>query len=232
MPILIFAFVLFAAVVPGLAWLFFFLKEDIHPEPKRLILYTFGMGVLVSVPIIMVQVAGQALILSTIESIIILILFLALVEETFKFLAAYVSVGKHPAFDEPVDAMIYMIVAALGLATAENLFVLADLVGTKGLVAFTEIVDIAVLRFVGATFLHALTSGLVGYYWARGKILGSVKKLVAVGIIIATLVHLGFNILILTFQDIDFLIYPSLFLIGASFFLFKDFEKLRKQSLL
>ncbi len=226
-PILTFAFVLFAAIAPGLAWLFFFLKEDLHPEPKRLIFYTFGMGVIASVPIVLVQLAGQALILGTVASIIVVILFLAFIEEVFKFIAAYLSVNKHPEFDEPVDAMIYMIVAALGLATAENLFVLADIVNTQGVTAFAEIADVAVLRFVGATFLHALTSGLVGYYWARGRLRKTVKKSVAFGIAVATLIHLGFNALILLFQNIDFLVYPSLFLIGASFLLFKDFEKLK-----
>ncbi len=228
MGILLFVFIPLAALAPGFAWLFFFLKEDVHPEPKRLIVYVFGMGMIASIPIVLLQIAGQA-IFSPFSALIVLI-FLALVEEAVKFGAAYFAIAKHPAFNEPIDAMIYMIVAALGLATAENLFVLADTIGVRGITAMTDIVDVVVLRFVGATFLHALASGLMGYYWAVGKLRNSVGKYVMIGIAVATIVHVIFNTLILTFQNIDFLIYPSLFLVGASFFLFKDFEKLKARS--
>ncbi len=222
--------VVFLTLLPGLAWLFFFLHEDIHPEPKRLIAYTFGFGVLASIPVFAFQIVGQSLIAKISAGLPLTILFLALVEEIFKFIAAYWAVGKSPEMDEPIDAMVYMIVAALGLATIENFFIIAGFLKTGGYQIFSDLTSVVVLRFVGATLLHALSSGLLGFYWAKGKMRKEIKKYIFVGLCVATLVHFVFNYLILIFQNLDLLLYPSLFLIGSAFFLFKDFQKLRLKS--
>lgn len=220
----------FLTLLPGLAWLFFFLHEDVHPEPKRLIFYTFGFGVLSSIPVFVFQIFGQSLIASFTSNMSLLILFFALVEEIFKFVAAFWAVGKSPELDEPIDAMIYMIVAALGLATIENFFIIAGFLKMGGYQIFSDITSIIVLRFVGATLLHALSSGLLGYYWAKGKMKSKSKQFIFIGLLIATLIHFGFNYLILIFQNVDLLLYPSLFLVGSSFFLLKDFQQLRFES--
>ena len=225
-PLLSFAFIIVVAAIPGLAWLVFFLREDIHPEPRKLIIYTFATGVFMSIPIFFIELLGQSLIFSFVPSIIILVLFLALVEEVFKFFAANLAVGKSKELDEPIDAMIYMVAAAMGLATIENFFILSNMVSVAGIFELSSVTDIIVLRFVGATFLHALTSGFVGYYWARSRILKSRKPLIF-GLIFATMIHAVFNYLILTFQDLNFLIYPSLFLVVETFLLLKDFKELR-----
>jgi len=34
--------------IPSLAWLFFFLKEDIHPEPKKMIVKVFVAGAVIT----------------------------------------------------------------------------------------------------------------------------------------------------------------------------------------
>jgi len=114
---------------------------------------------------------GQSLIFTYVPILILLVIFLALTEEVFKFFAAWLAVGRRKELDEPIDAMIYMIAAALGLATIENFFILSDLMSAGGIVAVNELSSIIVLRFVGATFLHAIASGLVGYYWAKSRII-------------------------------------------------------------
>ena len=52
---------------------------------------------------------------------------LALIEEIIKFVASHFAARRSPAFSEPVDAMIYMIVAALGFATLENIGALSSI---------------------------------------------------------------------------------------------------------
>ncbi len=233
------AFLLVAIVVltllPGFAWLFFFLHEDVHPEPKRLIAYTFGFGVLASIPVFLLQYGSENLVFNIFGEIniagsITLLLLFALIEESIKFLAAFWAVGKSPELDEPVDSMIYMIVAALGLATIENFFVITGIVKMGGINMFSDLANVTILRFVGATLLHTLASGLLGYYWAKGRMKRKVRKYVFIGILVATLVHFTFNYLVLAFQNINLLLYPSLFLITAAFFLLKDFQKLRNKS--
>ena len=48
-------------------------------------------------------------------------LWAALVEEVVKFMAIRFMILNDPEFDEPVDAMIYMITASLGFAAIENI---------------------------------------------------------------------------------------------------------------
>jgi len=202
--------VIVLGILPSVVWLFFFLQEDIHPEPKRLILKTFLVGGLMALPVVALQFLTQdVLSFFNLKNIIISIIVLALIEEVFKFIAAYWVTYKNPEFNEPIDAMIYMITAALGFAMVENLFIMGNSFG------FSTIA----LRFIGATLLHSLASGLLGYYWAKANL--------SFGLFLAVLVHSLFNYLILKFQSTYFL-YPSLFLILTAIFVFIDFEKLRK----
>jgi protease PrsW len=205
------------AILPSLAWLFFFLKEDVHPEPKKLIIYVFSLGALSTVPVLLVQFGFQEFLnifLTNLPAVIIL----AFSEEIFKFLAAWLGVKGDSAFDEPMDAMIYMIAAALGFATIENLFIIGNVLDGVSLSALYSAGSILLLRFVGATLLHVLASAFMGFYWAKGKL--------GLGLLTATGIHAAFNYLILSFPNNN-LLYASLFLIVAAFFVFQDFEKLK-----
>jgi len=67
-------------------------------------------------------------------------------------------------FDEPTDAMIYCIIAALGFASVENLMILFKI----SFPDFGQAIGIMGFRFLGATLLHTLASAMVGYWLARG----------------------------------------------------------------
>jgi RsiW-degrading membrane proteinase PrsW (M82 family) len=227
--------ILIAAALPALIWLVFFRAEDCHPEPKRVVVYTFAVGALMSLPVLALQLVFQQITGTSSDHTIILIIGLAVIEETFKFLAAYWAVGKNPAFDEPVDAMVYLMAAGLGFATIENLFIVGKSLDLLQAATFGPTIQTLLLRFVGATLLHTLTSALVGYYWARGRLVlrgvrdrihTSAAECVVMGIVLATVIHTGFNWLVLRFQK-ENLLYPSLFLIGFAFFVIEDFERLR-----
>ncbi|KKU91632.1 MAG: Membrane protein [Candidatus Jorgensenbacteria bacterium GW2011_GWA1_48_11] len=215
-----------AAFLPALIWLLFFLREDIHPEPKKMILYVFCLGGLASVPTLLIQIFFQKLTVALPLSELVLIVGLALFEEIFKFLAAYVAVRKNPAFDEPIDAMVYMITAALGFATIENIFITGNSLDAANVFATSNALTVLSVRFVGATMLHALTSGLLGYYWAKGLLRKSPKSFLTPAVLLVTLIHAFFNYVVLLFQDFN-LIFPSIFLVFIAFFVFIDFEKLR-----
>jgi RsiW-degrading membrane proteinase PrsW (M82 family) len=219
---------IFLGVLPGLIWLFFYLQEDIHPEPKRLILTAFIVGGLMAVPVIIFQVlTDDILVFLKLKNTIISIAALALIEEIFKFIAAYWTINKNPAFDEPIDAMIYLITAALGFATIENILIMGNIFYLRDAAFLTTAFSTTALRFIGATLLHALASGLLGYYWAVGLIKKSLGKNLSCGFFIAVLVHSTFNYLVLQFKSTNFL-YPSLFLVLAAILALVDFEKLRK----
>jgi RsiW-degrading membrane proteinase PrsW (M82 family) len=120
-----------------------------------------------------------------------------------------------------------MIAAALGFATIENLFVVLNVLGDASSLAVGTTAQTLLLRFVGATLLHTLTAGLIGYYWALGKLRNAVSSLLPLGIVLATIVHIVFNYLVFAFEDSNLFV-PSLFLVVAAFFVLNDFEKLKR----
>ncbi|MEK7162978.1 MAG: PrsW family intramembrane metalloprotease [Patescibacteria group bacterium] len=222
-------FIIFG-LLPSFAWLIFFIKEDSHPEPKKIIAKVFIAGALMAI----FAAVFQFLLRDVFNSFQIKELgffsfsAFAIIEEIFKFLAAYLIIRKNNFFDEPIDAMIYMITAALGFAIVENIGVAMSISN------FQEVIVAITLRFVGATLLHALSSGIVGYYWAKWIIRKNNAeykreifiKLLFQGIAIASLLHAIFNYLILISRE-QILIYPTIFLIIIALFVFWDFEKIK-----
>lgn len=215
------------ALLPTILWLVFFLREDSKPEPTRLLIKTFLYGALTSVPVLFFQIFSEKIFDGYISSFFVSAIILALFEEFFKFIGAYLAIHKAPEFDEPVDPMMYMVVAGLGFATIENLFVVASVaLEYQNTFTFTAVGSAMILRFIGATLLHVLASAIVGYFWSKGIYKMSVKGFVVFGIIASTIIHAIFNTLVYNFQEVNFLV-PTLFLIGVSFFVFQDFEKLK-----
>ena len=214
-------------LLPGFAWLFFYLQEDIHPEPRRLIAKTFLFGALSATAAIFIQhfLNSWFGLLNFKQFIFVALLILALVEELVKFFAAYLSIHKNVSFDEPVDAMIYTVVAALGFATIENIG--AAVGASPGFAGVLNNVFITTsLRFIGATLLHALASAFVGYSWAYGIRRFNSKKYILYGIVIATVLHAVFNFFIINLGGI---VYPVILLVIAGFFVLSDFEKLKRK---
>ncbi len=212
------------AFIPGFAWLAFYLREDTHPEPKRLIAFTFTVGMAFGLFTVGVErfftiTTGR---FGVVELSLLSLIGLALIEEVMKYAAAHFSVKNNPAFREPVDAMIYMIVAALGFATLENIGAVSNLISSVA--SIPAILEVISFRFVGATLLHALTSGVVGYYWALGIRAQHPLRHIPSGLSLAALLHVFFNYLILNYDNAGVAI---LFLFIVGFFVLNDFEKLR-----
>ncbi|MBI3588991.1 MAG: PrsW family intramembrane metalloprotease [Candidatus Liptonbacteria bacterium] len=234
-------------ILPGFAWLFFYLREDLHPEPKGLIAFVFVAGMVVTILAFFAQCFAfknffffkscdveldVALRNLHLFSGIILIIILALIEEVVKFGAAYGVVNKKTDFNEPVDAMIYMVVIALGFATVENLAIANKILDhkllTMGVTTVGDAIKTISIRFIGATLLHALASGTVGYYWAKTIRSFGNKRYLLLGLFLATGLHAFFNYLIIKFDD---RIYTLVLLIIVGFLIIGDFEKLKRRSI-
>lgn len=216
-------------LLPGFAWLLFYLREDLHPEPKRLIALAFVNGAAFAFLALGAQLISQD-ILETygipVLGVTAFILF-AIIEEALKFAAAYTAIHRRREFDEPVDAMIYMITAALGFATVENIGVVSAPAGEVLLLA--NVFQLVTFRFVGATLLHTLTSGIVGYYWALGIArFGKMEKQIIKGVLVASILHAIFNLIILRYGDI---LFALIFLLAIGLFVLADFEKLKRKRL-
>ena len=140
--------------LPSLIWLGYWLRKDSHPEPKVLIAKTLLLGIMLSPLAIVLELlfAQYAARMLGIDSRVFsdspwFYLWAAFVEEVVKYLAVYFIVLRSPDFDEPVDAMVYMLTAAMGFAAMENILVI-NRVFADGAAAT---IGLWGLRFAGAT---------------------------------------------------------------------------------
>jgi RsiW-degrading membrane proteinase PrsW (M82 family) len=188
-------FYLILAVLPGLIWLFYYLKKDVLPEPKMQIIKVFICGFLVCIPVVIFELflLTELKTLNLPEKTYLIvkgIFVIALVEEMFKYAAARYSVMKSSHIDEPIDIPIYMIIAALGFATAENIIVFCN----QKFLFLSDPLILAVGRFISSTLLHALASGIIGMFLARAFYCPRQRYyLIPSGFILAILTHAFFN---------------------------------------
>lgn len=196
-------------ILPSLVWLSIYLKEDENPEPNLLILQTFFLGALAAplaagMEFVLVSALDKLSLPTIIANFLTFFVFIALVEEYWKYLSVKFTVERNKFFDEPTDAMIYLIVAALGFAAVENVLALFNFVDDAA-GAF----EITLLRFLSATLLHVLASAIVGYYLARKHFFRK-KYQMLIGLTIAAFLHGFYNILTVSsngFQNLSVTIY-------------------------
>jgi RsiW-degrading membrane proteinase PrsW (M82 family) len=242
-------------LLPSAIWLTYYLHKDLHPEPKVLILKTFLMGIIVSPLVIIGGMLALTAVCqcdprSTIYQSVLgdprFLLFAAFLEELVKFFAVYVVILRSPDFDEPVDAMIYMITAGLGFAAMENVLYLSRTIqegvsvhATLGMHAQATL-SVWMLRFVGATLLHTLSSALIGYFLAMSWFFAHhQKKLIGIGIVLATIFHFTFNMFVSTpltpssWNSTTRLLvgqgYATFLLIGMAFLISVLFDKIKER---
>lgn len=245
---MIYLFYIFLGLVPSVIWLLFYLRKDAHPESNKMILKIFFYGMVAAVIAVLIEmgISGALIIIGenwfkTFPFLFFALyhfLIIALVEECSKYLIVREKVINNPEFDEPVDTILYMIIIALGFAALENTLVLFS---GEGPLLFGEAIVISSFRFIGATFLHALCSGTLGYFLALSFFEPKKRlKLIIKGVVIATLLHGLFNISIigieesLTSQNSLLLFSSVIFLViilsGLAFFVSFGFRKLKKMA--
>ena len=206
------------AFLPSIIWLGLFLREDVHPEPRRLIVRVFVAGMLITIPTIALEAVLNCAILGcpaqmaenstmfsfsspllmlpeAVRRVLYIFFGIALVEEVFKYVAVRYSIMRSPHFDEPVDALLYLIVAALGFAAVENAFTVSNAgIQAAGLFRPGGVMVILGARSLSATLLHTLTSGILGYGLARSFFSRLHRRtFLFVGIVVATMVHGTYN---------------------------------------
>ena len=217
-------------LLPSLIWLVFYFREDCHPEPKYLITRTFLMGMIISPVAIILQLGLLKIntgLFTITEDSAPFFLWAAFIEEIIKFYAVKMVILNNPEFDEPVDAMIYMVTAGLGFAAIENILVMFRIIPDGA----TAALGVWTLRFMGAILLHALSSAILGYFLAISWFYQHHrKKLIFIGLFMATLFHFAFNTFLssLNNQFIGLMYSTSLLLIMA-FLVAILFDKVRER---
>ncbi len=234
-------YVLFG-ILPSLIWLFYYLRKDLHPEPKREILKLFFYGAAITIPVFLVQIGLSSILeqikvsgvfdgFPVIADIIKWFIVIALTEEFLKYFVVKQVILKESTLDEPLDIMLYMVVVALGFAAVENiLYLFSPVDNYLNISKVLELtITISSIRFIGATFLHTLSSALVGYFLALSSTrAGKRRLLVATGIFLASLLHGLYDFSIITLASPMNFIVPLLIVMGLVIFMMYDFDEIKK----
>ncbi len=188
------AYALIGGIVPALLWLTFWLHEDKKkPEPRRMLVRTFLLGMLAVVLVI----PFQKIVNDTWPGMPFLaILLWASLEEIFKFIAGYFGGIRSIDDDEPLDPIIYMITAALGFVALENALFIFGPLADQNIIGsiFT-----GNMRFIGPSVLHTISSAILGFAMAFSFYERQYVKTYTVlfGGLFAIIIHTVFNTMML-----------------------------------
>jgi RsiW-degrading membrane proteinase PrsW (M82 family) len=177
------------AAAPAIFWLWYFYRRDRYePEPKLLIVRTFLLGMLITIPVAFIE--GFL----PISDLVLAILAAPVIEELAKYLVVKRTVFRTLEFDEPIDGVIYAAAAALGFATLENIgYILTAYLSSP----VEEVLFVYVLRALLSVPGHALFSSMWGYGLGRAKFDPSRGRMyILAGLILAIILHAIFNFLL------------------------------------
>jgi len=202
-------------ILPALLWLWFWLRRDReNPEPTGLIALSFAAGMAVVYFVLPVQKLIVELLPAIMHGIDTLaasydfvspstetvqIILWAGAEEFGKFATVFLVAYHTRDFDEPMDAIIYLITAALGFVAMENiLYLIKDFDQGGGI----QVLINGNMRFIGATVLHTVSAAVLGIAFAFAFHSRFLIQFIAgfLGITIATLLHAYFNLSIMEAQ--------------------------------
>lgn len=241
-------------LAPSLIWLWFYLKKDKHPESNWMVITTFLAGMAIALVALILELSfeelraffdGRTAALASSGSLLkdlpttnnlqttfslIAAVFIggALVEEYMKYKAAKLWMNANSDdVDEPTDMMVYPIIAALGFAAMENIMVLHNQQFNQALTTANALTTMG-WRFISATFLHALSSGLIGFFLALSIYkIKKRKRYLLLGLLIGIVLHGLYNWSIMEGGKFWKLAGPLIILLSLSIFVSYGFQKLK-----
>jgi RsiW-degrading membrane proteinase PrsW (M82 family) len=183
------------AIAPSLLLLWYFYKRDVFPEPRGVLFKTFMLGVLCVIPVVIValplMMATPANMPPVATGLYVAFLCAAIPEEFFKYLVVTRYCARHPAFDEPMDGVVYGAAASLGFATAENILY----VSAGGW-------HVAIARGLTAVPCHACLGAIMGYFVGQARFAPG-RVYAWYGYVVAMLLHGLYDFAPLTLQQME-----------------------------
>jgi RsiW-degrading membrane proteinase PrsW (M82 family) len=219
---------LVGGVIPALLWLKFWMKEDgDHPEPKAMITLSFLAGMVA----VGIAYPLQKIVVSFIDieqNTFLLLLIWAAIEELAKLLMFILVAYRSSDFDEPMDALIYLITVALGFSALENsLFLIDPISAGHGTMA----IILGNYRFIGASLLHVICGAAIGVFLGMAFFRNAIERRHAIvaGLGVAILLHTAFNFSIMKSDgDSLYLVFGGLWVVAiALLFLCEIIKRVR-----
>ena len=188
------------AVIPAFFLVVFFYRRDSQrKEPVILIWKVFVLGFFSVFPAIIIEMILEPFTFfsGTLQSTFAKAFIVAgLVEEGIKLAVVRFYVFNKTDFDEITDGITYTITASMGFACFENILYSTGDLSTVMLRAFT------------AVPLHAIASGVMGYYIGYSKFSGTNQ--IAKGLLFAVLIHGLYDFMLFTNSILGYLVLPLL----------------------
>ena len=175
--------------------LYIYVKDKYEKEPKRLLLYCFLLGAIVSVVITTVLYLLSTYIIqlpdyySIGQQFVKAFVVVAMIEEFSKYVIVRYYAQPKEAFNEPFDGIVYAVMVSMGFAATENIMYVV----TGGS-------HVALLRAFTAVPAHATVAILMGYFMGKAKFSNNRIKLNLLGLALAILFHGAYDF----FLFIDF----------------------------
>lgn len=188
---------LIAAIAPVLAIiLYIYCKDEYEKEPRRLLLYNFLLGAIVSILIATILYYGSDAIITLDDDYSITQQFfkaffvVAIIEEFSKYIIVRYFAQPNKEFNEPFDGIIYAVMVSMGFAATENIMYVME----GGY-------QVALLRAFTAVPAHATFAVLMGYFMGKAKFAKQPSKYNLLGLFLAVLFHGAYDF----FLFIDFI---------------------------
>lgn len=183
--------------------------DNLRPEPMADLWKVFWAGVIIVFPVAFVEVfvsaffagmgfSGKAMVL--INSFIVY----GLIEEYAKMRIVMRKIYSEASFDEHMDGIVYAVMASMGFAFLENVFYVLQ----HGVV-------VGVLRCITAVPMHAMTTGIMGYFIGLSIFEPRADRrqsIIYKGLAIAVFIHGAYDYFCLT-PGLFWLIIPLLFVV-------------------
>lgn len=205
------------AIAPVFIIIFYiFIKDKYEKEPKRLLVYNFLLGAIVSIIIttLLYIIIDIPLPLknrdSVFEQFIKAFFVVGLSEEFSKYIIVRYYSQPHKEYNEPFDGIVYAVMVSMGFAATENIMYVLE----GGM-------EVAIIRAFTAVPAHATFAILMGYFMGRAKFSNNRAILNLTGLFLAVLFHGAYDF----FLFIDFI--PGVW-IGAFISLFIGIVLARK----
>lgn len=152
------------ALAPGIfICLFIYLKDRYKREPFWLLLWAFVLGMLSTLPALLVQLGYAQVRLWENDGTMAAVAFFAFgvvgfSEEISKFLMLRIFLFNRKAFDEPFDGIVYAVMVGMGFATLENVMYVLQQGWTTG-----------IMRMFLSVPAHGTFAVLMGYFTSLAK---------------------------------------------------------------
>lgn len=180
--------------LPGLLILTYFIFSDRFKEPKKVIITTFILGMVIGYPAgylnyYIEQIFSNGNIIN--DALVGGAFAGALVEEILKFLILYFYIFKHKEFNEPMDAIVYGIVVSLGFALNENYDYVYNLAEQFKATSW----EIALARSYSAIPMHAACGVIMGFYFGQNYFIEQGRSF-SLALIVPIIIHGSYNFLL------------------------------------